>query len=191
MKLLDAPGAVTDTVHRLLQSVVADANWLEHSSIDSIGEQRWQKLINERLDAWSRNPEEVADEGVESPIPQILPLVKEVATALKDFGVDPPLRMVPNCEGGVQFEWRDPPFFWTIEVEATGLLTLAVFRDGHFVTRHQISQARQPWVMDLNRSLKMKSSLGAFRPVPTFLIPRQTRTRHRWHSGPTKTTPAA
>ena len=138
MKLLEMPVTVTERIQYLLQPIVADVRWLDGSLLSEVDRLAWQRVMDSHLKEWQENPVQFEDEGREPPVPEILPVVAEVAAALRDRGVEPPLRVVPNGEGGVVFEWRDSPYYWSLEVEKAGSLALAVFRNSRLVCRHQL-----------------------------------------------------
>jgi hypothetical protein len=137
MKLLEVPVTIREKIQYLLQPVMAGSQ--------SLGEPRteedlrgWQ-AINDRLKVLEQHPAEFDEEGLEPPSADVFPLVDEVALVLENRGVSPPLRVVPNGEGGVVFEWRDHPFFWSLDVEKEGGLALSIFRNARLVSRHQLS----------------------------------------------------
>lgn len=125
-------------IQYLLPPIVADVRWLDGARLTEDDRQAWQRVIDGQLKEWQRDPSQLQDEGIEPPSPEILPLVAEIAVTLRDHGVDPPLRVVPNGEGGVVFEWRDSPYFWSLEVEKAGSLALSIFRNSRLVSRHQL-----------------------------------------------------
>jgi hypothetical protein len=134
MQLLDAPTAIPDKVERLLHAVVRSTpgESAERSS------EEWDRLESQ-LVQWEQHPDEVEDEGLEPPNQETIPLIREVCRALRAMGVEPPLRLVPNCEAGAVFEWRTTPYLWSVEVERDGTLELSVFRTGRLVTRYRIA----------------------------------------------------
>ena len=138
MKLLEIPVTVSEKIQYLLQPIVADVRWLDGARLTEDDRQAWQHVIDRQLKEWQRDLSQLEDEGVEVPSAEILPVVAEVAATLRDHGVDPPLRVVPNGEGGVVFEWRDSPYFWSLEVEQVGSLVLSIFRNSRLVSRHQL-----------------------------------------------------
>jgi hypothetical protein len=88
---------------------------------------------------WEQHPDALEDEGLEPPNQQTIPLIREVCRALWAMRLEPPLRLVPNCEAGAVFEWRTAPFLWSVEVERDGALELSVFRTGRLVIRYRIA----------------------------------------------------
>lgn len=134
MKLLDVPVTVAEKIQFLLQPVKG----LGQRRLSEEDLRAW-RAVGERLKALEQYPAELDEEGLEPPSAEVLPLVEQVALVLRDHGVDPPLRVVPNGEGGVVFEWRDQPFFWSLDVEKEGALALSIFRNARLVSRHHLS----------------------------------------------------
>lgn len=134
MQLLDIPAAIPEKVERLLRPVIKSApgNSVEGS------QNEWDRF-EAQLIAWEQDPGALEDDGLEPPHRETIPLIREVARALRGLAVEPPLRLVPNGEAGAVFEWRTAPFLLSVEVERNGSLELSVFRAGHLVTRHRIA----------------------------------------------------
>jgi len=127
MELLEISVAIPDKIRHLLRSVVAS------SGVPTTG---WDR-VDAQLKSWADDPEALADDGLEPPSLQSLPLIREVSQALRELPVDPPARLVPNCEAGAVFEWKQPPLLWTLEVEQDGALEVTVFRHGRILSRHR------------------------------------------------------
>ena len=134
MQLLDAPTAIHDKVAQLLRVIVRSTpgEFADHFPDE------WDRLESQ-LVRWEQHPEELEDEGLEPPNQETIPLIRDVCRALQALRVEPPLRLVPNCEAGAVFEWRATPFLWSVEVERDGSLELCVFRTGRLVTRYRIA----------------------------------------------------
>jgi hypothetical protein len=134
MQLLDTPTAIPDKVERLLRPIIKST---PGESADRSAEE-WDRFESQ-LVHWERHPNELEDEGLEPPNQETVPLIREVCRALRAMSVEPPLRLVPNCEAGAVLEWRTAPFLWSIEVERDGCLELSVFRTGRLITRYRIA----------------------------------------------------
>lgn len=134
MQLLDIPAAIPEKVQRLLRPVVrsAPADPAERSPDE------WDRFETQ-LVCWEQDPGALEDDGLEPPNEETIPLIREVARALRELAVEPPLRLLPNGEAGAVFEWRTAPFLWSVEVERDGSLELSVFRAGRLVTRYRIA----------------------------------------------------
>ena len=134
MQLLDIPAAIPDKVERLLRPVIKPMS----TTTTDRPPDGWDRF-EAQLVQWEVDPGELEDDGLEPPNQETIPLIREVARALRDLAVEPPLRLVPNCEAGAVFEWRTSPFLWSVEVERDGSLELSVFRTGRLVTRYRIA----------------------------------------------------
>jgi len=134
MRLLDIPAAIPEKVERLLRPVIKSAP----SDSAERSPNEWDRFETQLL-RWEQDRGALEDDGLEPPNRETIPLIREVARALRDLAVEAPLRLVPNCEAGAVFEWRTAPFLWSVEVERDGSLELSVFRAGRLVTRHRIA----------------------------------------------------
>jgi hypothetical protein len=134
MQLLDIPTAIPEKVERLLGPVIKSVR--ENAAERSPDE--WDRF-EAQLVRWEQDPRALEDDGLEPPNQETIPLIREVAQTLRDLAVEPPLRLIPNCEAGAVFEWRTAPFLWSVEVERDGSLELSIFRTGRLVTRYRIA----------------------------------------------------
>lgn len=134
MLLLEPPTTISEKVERLFRPVFESGPC--QSSVRSAED--WRRF-DLQLTHWERQPDELEDEGVEPPSSEALLLIREVSSALQELDVEPPLRIVPNCDGGAVFEWRDAPLLWLLEVERDGSLELSVFRAARLVTRYRLA----------------------------------------------------
>lgn len=134
MQLLDIPSAIPEKIEHLLRPVIqSTAGAATERSRDE-----WNRL-ELQLVKWEQHSDELEDDGLEPPNQETIPLIREVCHALQAMAVEPPLRLVPNCEAGAVFEWRTAPYLWSVEVERDGTLELSVFRTGRLVTRYRIA----------------------------------------------------
>ena len=134
MQLLETPTSIPDKVEQLLRPIIKSPPGV---SADRSGEE-WDQFESQ-LVQWEQQPNAIEDEGLEPPNQETIPLIREVCRALRALSVEPPLRLVPNCEAGAVLEWRTAPFLWSLEVERDGALELSVYRTGRLVTRYRIA----------------------------------------------------
>lgn len=134
MQIFDTPTTIPDKVERLLRSIVSPTS----GEFEDGSAEEWDRLESQ-VAQWEQYPDELADEGLEPPNQETIPLIREVCGVLRTMNIEPPLRLVPNCESGAVFEWRAEPFLWSLEVERYGTLELSVFRAGRLVTRYRIA----------------------------------------------------
>jgi len=134
MQLVTIPVSIPEKIQHLLRPVLER---VETGAADD-SSSGWDR-VESVLDQWAQHPEELEDEGLEPPNRATIPLIREVCEALRASHVDPPLRLVPNCEAGAVFEWRTGTNLWSIEVERDGALELSVFRSGRLISRYRIA----------------------------------------------------
>ncbi len=101
----------------------------------------WQRLIDENLIEWGRHPEQFEDEdGYKAPTADNLVRATEFITFCRDQGAASALRMVPDGEGGIVFDWKNkPPYHVMTELHPDGGMELLVFDDNcNLLLREQI-----------------------------------------------------
>lgn len=101
----------------------------------------WQQLIDQGLIEWGRHPEQFEDEdGYKVPTADNLVRATEFILFCRDRGVAPALRMVPDGEGGIAFEWKNnTPYHVTMEIHPDGSMELMAFdNDCNLVVRNRI-----------------------------------------------------
>lgn len=101
----------------------------------------WQRLIDEKLIEWGRHPEQIEDEdGYKAPAAEILAQATRLVAYCRDHGVRPPLRMAPDGEGGIIFDWKnsDPPLHVIAQIHPDGVMETLEFLDSNLVSRKRI-----------------------------------------------------
>ena len=103
----------------------------------------WQRLIDEKLIEWGRHPEQFEDEdGYKAPAADILAQATKLVTYCRDHDVLPPLRMSPDGEGGIVFDWKnsDPPRHVIAQIHPDGVMEMLEFQDCKLITRKRIPE---------------------------------------------------
>ncbi len=95
----------------------------------SKNKQKWDRLIDDCLIKWGINPESLEDESFIPPNADIIGLACNAAIHLKDIGVDPPDKIVPDGEGGVCFEYEEGSMFASIRIYADKSREILIFDD--------------------------------------------------------------
>ena len=101
----------------------------------------WQRLIDEKLIEWGRHPERFEDEdGYKAPGADILAQATKLVAYCRDHGVLPPLRMAPDGEGGIIFDWKnhDTPLHVVAHIHPDGAMEMLEFLDCNLVARKRI-----------------------------------------------------
>ena len=136
MNVLELPQSLPEKIDYLLQPVLPRRTQREALSEAKIA--AWREIIDDRLSAWARDPEQLADEGIVPPSAAMFQLARDVATALCDQRVDPPDRVVPNGDGGIVLRWRSDRFTWTLELDSDGSMETSLMEHTRLVCRHSL-----------------------------------------------------
>jgi len=135
MNLLEMPHTLSEKIERLLQPILA-ADGLSRPS--GAGEKAaWQAVLKQLAD-WRRDPQQLADEGVEPPTAGLLEAAGTVAEMLCSSSVEPPDTLVTNGDGGIVFRWRPGQRVWTIELDSDGSIESSLMVHGKLVWRHSL-----------------------------------------------------
>jgi len=92
-----------------------------------------------RLLAWYKDPSQLMDEDISPPTREIIYKAYHLALAMRDNRSPGPLRVVPDGEGGVVFEWQEGSVFETIGIEANGRMEFMSFEGSYLSTRMPIA----------------------------------------------------
>lgn len=115
----------------------------EIASLTKEARNAWQRLIDEQLIEWGRRPEQFEDEdGYQAPAPDVLAQATKLVAYCRDHGVLPPLRMAPDGEGGIIFDWKnsDPPLHVIAQIHADGVMEMLEFLDCNLVARKRLGR---------------------------------------------------
>ena len=94
----------------------------------------WGSVIDQLLD-WLKNPQELADDDFLPPSRDLIKMVCAIAAASGDAQLSPPLRVVPDGDGGISLEWRWGLRFETISFDEDGSVEWLQFEDCKLVRR--------------------------------------------------------
>ena len=110
------------------------------SALDSQIRQRWRQawedLIDRKLIEWGRDPDQLADDGVEPPSREVVRLA--IAFAKQNQNCQPPQRVVPDANGGIVFERRESDIVEVIHIWDDRQIEYQLFRGHDLVERHAL-----------------------------------------------------
>lgn len=95
----------------------------------------WQRIIDEFLVEWGRDPAILDDDSIVSPSSAIINYACQWAMHLRDVGAPPPIRAVPDGDGGIAFERRNGDCFESLEIREDRGVELITFRNCRIVSR--------------------------------------------------------
>ena len=96
----------------------------------------WETIIDQYLVEWGRDPSVLMDEDFVPPSIAIIHKACQVARGLRDDGAPPPLRVVPDGEGGISFERRAGSCFQSLNILEDGSIEILTFEDSKLVCRY-------------------------------------------------------
>lgn len=124
----------TAELRQHLSTTVSGDSALAGPSTDRLAAREiWDGLIDSKLIEWGRDPSRLEDDDFVAPSKAIIYVAINVAEAFRDLGKAPPLRVVPNGEGGIAFEREAGSVFESLEIHADGSVTVDLFRDFRLV----------------------------------------------------------
>ena len=133
MKLLELPHTLSGKIERLLRPIL-EARSVDEPISDN-AEDGWRTVL-EQLGDWQRDPDQLADEGVEAPTSEVLDVASPVAEVLRDTGIEPPQHVVPNGDAGIVFRWRSAQQVLSLELDSDGSVESYLLHRGKLVWRH-------------------------------------------------------
>ena len=97
----------------------------------------WQRIIDEYLVEWGRNPAFLNDDEIVAPSLSVISYACQIAVDLRDAEPPPPSpsRAVPDGEGGIAFERRVGDCFQSLEIREDRTIELVTFRNCKIVSR--------------------------------------------------------
>lgn len=100
----------------------------------------WQRIIDDFLIEWGKDPSTLDDEEIVPPSREIIHAASQVAIALRDGGEPAPLRVVPDGDGGIAFEYRSEGWFRSLSICEDGWIELVHLVDCQEVSRRRIAR---------------------------------------------------
>ena len=131
--------AWTETSLELPERLRDEPGWIGGGSPAAASE--WQEIIDRQLVEWGRDPDALADEGIEPPSSATIRLARRVAQATRDAGAPPPSRVVIDGAGGIAFERLDSGIYETLLVRKDGSVEALAFRGAALLSRNRIREA--------------------------------------------------
>ena len=99
----------------------------------------WERVIDDCLVKWGQDPSLLEDEDIVPPSLEIVRKACELAMEWRDQGHSPPLRVVPDTDGGISFERRDGDWFQSLNILEDGRVELATFHDCRLYSRQELA----------------------------------------------------
>jgi len=100
--------------------------------------QAWNEIIDKPLIEWGHEAKDFEEEGIPPPSRETLSLAGRLAAAMRDAGLSPPTRVVPDTHGGIVFEHRRDEVFETIRISSDRSIDVCHFVCGRLAHRVSI-----------------------------------------------------
>jgi hypothetical protein len=98
----------------------------------------WDRFVDRTLVEWGRNPAALEDEGFIPPSYAAVSRACEVAMFLRDKGLPPPTKIVPDGEGGICFERAEGESSVSLNINADQTMELLTFDDCRLRARYPV-----------------------------------------------------
>ncbi len=95
----------------------------------------WNRLIEEKLLEWLRDPRQLEDDGIDAPTATIVRLSLDLAERFREKGFPAPDRIVPDPNGGIVFERHEGDVSEVLHVWDDGSVEYMRFRATQLVER--------------------------------------------------------
>lgn len=137
MAELKEPGSLSEPIWNPIDTAAVDDSALTSVELHQ-NRMEWDNVIDDQLTWWGINPSQLEDDGIDAPSREIIGLACRVAYAMRDGDTPPPLRVVPDGDGGIVFERKDGPTFQTIEIAKDGSIEMFTFENSRLVSRQRV-----------------------------------------------------
>ena len=108
-------------------------------SVSARWKRGWEKVIDNYLVEWGADPSVLVDEEFVPPSKEIIGLAYQWAKDRCEAGWSPPLRVVPDGEGGISFENQVGSRFQSLNIRADKTVELLTFDDCRLVAREKLA----------------------------------------------------
>ncbi|MBI3834564.1 MAG: hypothetical protein HY287_09585 [Planctomycetes bacterium] len=101
--------------------------------------EQWQEVIDRKLVDWGRNPQQLEYEELIPPTRFAIQSAAAIAMLCRDHALAPPMRVVPDGDGGIILERWKGSLSTSIEVARDGTVEVVVVEDCRVVSRQVLS----------------------------------------------------
>jgi hypothetical protein len=104
----------------------------------------WERMIDNKLIEWGRDPSQLDEEGTVSPSKQTIQFAIFFAGMLRNTGMPAPTRVVPDAHGGIVFEFHEKDLNVTFRLSADISLEYCAFENCRLVQRQKLASPFVP-----------------------------------------------
>lgn len=126
------------------ESLASSTSVTSHHGVQRVQRARWQSVIDRGLVEWATDfgRRRLEADGLRPPTTASLQLAVEIVYRLRDNNnpppCPPPLRIVPNGEGGLVMEWVFGDNSMSVEIGEEGTAETLTFESGRLVARDSL-----------------------------------------------------
>lgn len=132
----DTETTLSKPIYHLVDTGTARNEALARERLDQKDlREAWDRIIDSYLIEWGRNPEAFDTEEIIPPSESVIHRACILAQQMRDAGLPPPLRVVPDGDGGVSFERQTGQRFESLDLSSEGTIELVTFEDCRIVSR--------------------------------------------------------
>ena len=111
---------ITEEYPPSVSTATAQGDALASDVVHRGGREGWQEVIDQKLVDWGRNPDQLAEDNLIPPTRTAVTTAVRIALQMRDKDLPPPIRIVPDGDGGIVLErWCDD-LSEAIEIERSG-----------------------------------------------------------------------
>lgn len=125
---------ITEPIYSNEYTTAAADQGLASCLLKTDTQNQWDAVIDTLLD-WLKHPDELDYEEIIPPSRTIIGRACDIASWLRSRGSTPPLRVVPDGEGGISFEVRRKNSFQSLNLLKDSSVEQLLFRDHELIHR--------------------------------------------------------
>ena len=138
MPKIDTGCTISESVEPRVRTAAADEGMLS-SGRSHENRRGWESVIDRQLIEWGRGLDGLECDDIRPPSAVSIRAAIDIARFMRDEAESAPVRVVPNGEGGIVFEWAEGREFETVEIDEEGLVEICRFVDSRLVFRRLLN----------------------------------------------------
>ncbi|MCG3128322.1 MAG: hypothetical protein CHACPFDD_03205 [Phycisphaerae bacterium] len=103
--------------------------------VSMAGREAWRKVVDCTLIEWGARPEQLAEAELIPPTRPAVQRAIQIAESFRESSAPPPMRVVPDGDGGIVMERWTETTMRSIEIDRDGCAELVMTRDARVIER--------------------------------------------------------
>ena len=145
MTKLDTGWTISEPVRPRIETAAAGEGMLtsrqlyeERRAWEYENRRAWEHVIDRQLIEWGKDPGRLECDDLRAPTAASIQTACEIAGFMRDEAEPPPLRVIPDGEGGIVFERAEGRAFVTVEIDEDGSVEICRFVDSRLQFRERV-----------------------------------------------------